>query len=87
MATPPVEKRFWTVKEAAAYISVSPTALYDWIRKARGLELRAGQGPAKLLGVPPPYRAFGRNKILVPVQAFKAWAEDPSNNQDNRCSA
>lgn len=27
-----------------------------------------------------PYRLFGRNKILIPVEEFKKWVEDSSNN-------
>ena len=86
MATPPPGKLFWTVQEAATYLSMHPNTIYDWIRQARGEEKKF-YGISKLMGKPPPYRMFGRNKILIPAEAFKAWVADPSNNQDNRCSA
>lgn len=77
-------KFFWSVKEAAAYIPVHEVTLYDWIRSARGLpprkSARGAKSVSKLLGKPVPYRCFGSKKILIPIEAFKAWAADLANN-------
>ncbi len=80
MTTSPADKRFWSVREAAAYIPVSPLTLYEMIRVASG-GAPTYKKAKRPITQPPPFRRFGRNKIMIPVEAFKKWAEDPANNQ------
>lgn len=56
-----IEKHFFNVREAAAYIIVNPMTMY-----------RLAKVPAKDGG--PPSRRFGKT-IRFPRQKFIAWAE------------
>ena len=61
------QKRFWTAKEAAAYISVSVWTLYAMCRYKpnRKAHLRIDT---------PPYRRMGRNILRFPIEEFTEWA-------------
>ena len=54
-------KNFFTPKEAAAFIGVSLTTFYKYMRKA----------PSK---GGPPVKKFGRNFIRLPRKQFITWA-------------
>jgi hypothetical protein len=71
-----IERRYWTAKEAAAYIPVCVTTLYQWVGVAEGKKI-AGK-ISKLHGPPPPFRRFGHNKLMFPVERFKTWADAPN---------
>ncbi len=62
-------EEFWTPKEAAAYLRISTSTLYEYLR-ARP---RNGN-PSKLRTSVPPFRRLGRNVIRFPITKFKAWA-------------
>lgn len=66
---PNAEKSFWTVKEAARYLSIAPMTLYCWIKP------QTQKKPSRLLGPPPLYR-FGPNCIRFPINEFIEWAEN-----------
>jgi hypothetical protein len=68
--TPRAEKSYWTVKEAARYLSVNYITFYSWIT------VQHKKRHVKLLGNPPPVRRFGRNCIRIPIDEFKEWAEN-----------
>lgn len=67
-------RRFWTGKEAAAYIGVTARTLLSWCRGPGPYENR----PCKLIGPPPPYRKFARNAVRFPIQEFIEWADKPT---------
>lgn len=63
-------KRFWTPKQAADYLEISTSTLYEYIR-ARPRK----NAPSKLRTSTPPFRRLSRNVIRFPITEFKAWAE------------
>ena len=74
------KKRFWTTKEAADYLGIAQSTLYEYIRE----KPRRNQ-PSKLRTSTPPYRRFGRNVIRFPILDFKAWADRFDHpEQENR---
>lgn len=62
------DEALWTPKEAARYLRISTSTLYEYLR-ARP---RNGN-PSKLRTSVPPFRRLGRNVIRFPVTKFKAW--------------
>ncbi len=74
------KKRFWTTKEAADYLGIAQSTLYEYIRP----NARRNQ-TTKLRTSTPPYRRFGRNVIRFPIIEFKAWADRFDHpEQENR---
>lgn len=71
MSSTPDERRFWSAKEAAAYVQVTVHCLYAWVR-----ENGDNKCYSRLIGPPPPVRRFGRNVLRFPVEEFKAWANN-----------
>lgn len=71
------DKRFWSAKEAAAYLMVSVQTLYSWCNSPKR-EWRA----SKLIGPKPPFRKFARNCMRFPIVEFKQWA-DNNPRKDN----
>ena len=63
-------KRFWSAKEAADYLGIATSTLYEYVRPRP----RKNQ-PSKLRTSVPPYRRIGRNVLRFPVKEFIAWAE------------
>jgi transposase-like protein len=64
------EKRFWTVKDAARYLGMRDTTLYDWIKSAPREKTTIPDPP------PPVYRFGTRRGIRFPIQEFIQWAEN-----------
>jgi hypothetical protein len=60
---------FWSTKEAARYLKISPVTLYEWCR----IDARKKR-PCRLVTNPPPFRRMARNVIRFPIEEFKAWA-------------
>lgn len=60
------EKRFWTAKEAAAYLAINVRTLYGYCRCKPNGKTRIAI---------PPFRRIGRNVLRFPVAEFKEWTE------------
>ncbi len=71
-----LDRRFWTAKEAAAYLQVSTTTLYAWCGGYKWKKV------SKLVGPKPPFKKFARNVMRFPIVEFKQWA-DNSPRKDN----
>ncbi len=80
MAVNGADKRFWSAKEAAAYLSVTVPTLYHWLKTGTENESKKSNKPPKLLGPPPPFRRFGRKCIRFPIEEFVKWAEPIKEN-------
>jgi predicted DNA-binding transcriptional regulator AlpA len=66
------EKRYWTVKDAARYLGMTPNTIYSWINP--DTQKRPAQLPS---GPPPPVYRFGtRQGIRLPIKEFIAWIEN-----------
>lgn len=65
----PAVRHFWSTKEAAEYLGVTPWTLCCYIR-GKG----TGRGVPKLTGGLPPYKRLSRNVIRYPIEPFKNWA-------------
>ena len=77
MSEPIGSKRFWNVRQAAAYILVNPRHIYTLVRKAtKDAQLPTAKRKIKR---PIPYRRLGRNIIRFPVESFKRWADTPDH--------
>ena len=63
------KRRFWTAKEAAEYLEISTSTLYEYIRPRPRKNT-----PSKLRTSVPPYRRLGRNVIRFPIKEFVEWA-------------
>lgn len=68
---------WWTVKEAAAYIRVSPITLWAWLRFKP-----SKRSPNRIST--PPFRRIGRKTIRIPVAAFKEWASRYDSPEQER---
>ena len=56
-------RRWYTTKQAAAYLEIHVRTLYKWMRRNRGKK--------------PPYRRFGKGNYRFPIEEFKAWVDGP----------
>lgn len=61
---------FWTAKEAARYLKISPTTLYAYCYPKKPKNSKR----ARVATMPPPFRRIGRGLIRFPIAEFKAWA-------------
>ena len=66
-----VEPEFWTVKDAARYLKLSPSTVYAWIagpgyKHTRNCRLNGNKRP--------PFKRFGPFAIRIPIKEFKDWA-------------
>jgi len=64
------DKSFWTVKDAARYLGLRDTTLYDWIQPAKRRKTTIPSPP------PPVYRFGTRRGIRFPIKEFIRWAEN-----------
>lgn len=65
----PEDKKWWTPKEAAAFLQIHVQTLYAFISP------RKYKTNGKLLGPPPPYRRISAKVIRIPRVKFIEWAE------------
>lgn len=65
-------RRWWRAKEAAAYLEIHPITMR---RRAR----RAVKKYASSKTGMPVVRFNGRGPFRFPIEAFKAWAEHPTD--------
>ena len=73
----PSPKRFWTAKEAAAYVGVHVRTLYDWCN------FKPGKTTGQRISIPP-FRRLGRNLLRFPIDEFKEWADRFDSPQQER---
>jgi transposase-like protein len=65
LSKPLPEPEYWRAKEAARFLGVAPSTLYNWIdRKRCSLPIRGR----------PPYARFGKI-IVFPIVKLKLWAK------------
>jgi len=73
-----VEKRYWTVKDAARYLNISPVTFYGWLTD------QGVKRPVKLFGSKPPHCRFGVNVIRIPIKEFIEWVN--KREDSNKCT-
>lgn len=69
----PAEPEFWHPKDAANYLNIHVSTLYEWVGSTKYKNLK--EKGSVLAGPKPPFYRFGRNCIRFPVKKFKAWTE------------
>ncbi len=71
-ASPPNPSRWWNIKQAAAYLEMGELTLYLRAKKAvrRYAQKRTGM---------PVVRFGGKGPYKFPIEAFKQWAEHPTD--------
>lgn len=67
----PSTRRWWSLKEAATYMGCHPNTLYRRVAKA------GRKYAAKKTGMPV-VRFSRRGGYRFPIDAFKAWVENPT---------
>jgi len=68
---PPNPRRWWNLKQAAAHLELHPKTMYKRANKAVKKYATQKRGM-------PVVRFNGRGPFRFPIEAFKAWAEHPT---------
>lgn len=61
------KRRFWTAKEAADYLGIATSTLYEYVR------FKPNESSQHRVAAPP-FRRIGRNCLRFPITEFQEWA-------------